>query len=204
MSISLACTEELSGHRTLCVASQLMSTGGRITFLCLLATLLTQPMMLLAFRARARCWLMFNLVSTRTPRSYSAKLLSSWMAHSTYCCVGLSLPRCRTWHFCLLHFLRLLSAQFSSLSRSLFHEKIRYASTIQYFSSMSLIFFHGKSGHWHLSFWTCWGPSMKFLSWATSLGSEQPDLVEDIPDHYRDVGLDNLWRPLPTQIILWF
>jgi len=35
-------------------------------------------------------------------------------------------------------------------------------------------------------------------------GSEQHDLVEDVPDHCRGVGLDDLWRSLPTQSILWF
>jgi len=34
-------------------------------------------------------WLMFNLVSTRTPRSFFHKLLSSWVAASTYLCLGL-------------------------------------------------------------------------------------------------------------------
>ena len=32
-------------------------------------------------------------------------------------------------------------------------------------------------------------------------GSEQPDLVEDVPAHCRGVGLDDLPRSLPTQTI---
>ena len=51
---------------------------GRRTSLDLLATLLLMhPRMPLAFlAARAHCWLMVNLSSTRTPRSLSAQLLS--------------------------------------------------------------------------------------------------------------------------------
>jgi len=50
---------------------------GRITSLYLLATLaLMQPRTPLAFYiTSARCWLMFNLVSIKTPRAFSAKLL---------------------------------------------------------------------------------------------------------------------------------
>ena len=33
-------------------------------------------------------------------------------------------------------------------------------------------------------------------------GSEQPDLVEDVPAHGRGVGRDDLKRSLPTQTIL--
>ncbi|KAK4810782.1 hypothetical protein QYF61_008754, partial [Mycteria americana] len=93
---------------------------GRITSLDLLAILcLMQPRIPLALAARAHCWLMFNLVSTRTPRSFSARLLSSWVAPSIYWCLGLFLPKCRTWHFPWLNCMRFLSAHFSSLLRSL-------------------------------------------------------------------------------------
>jgi len=34
-------------------------------------------------------------------------------------------------------------------------------------------------------------------------GSEQPDLIQDVPAHCRGVGLDDLWRTLPAQSILW-
>ena len=52
---------------------------GRITSLDLLATLfIMHPRIPLAFLAiGAHCWLMANLLSTRTPRSYSTELLSS-------------------------------------------------------------------------------------------------------------------------------
>lgn len=68
-----------------------------------------------AFTARTHCWLMFNLV---TPRSFSAKLLSSQVVPSMSWCLGLLLPRCWTLQFPLLNFMRFLSAHFSSLSRS--------------------------------------------------------------------------------------
>lgn len=49
---------------------------GRITSPDLLTTLLMQPGVLLAtFAARTRCWLVFNLVSNRTSKAFSAKLL---------------------------------------------------------------------------------------------------------------------------------
>jgi len=35
-------------------------------------------------------------------------------------------------------------------------------------------------------------------------GSEQADLIEDVPAHCRGVGLDGLERSLPTRIILLF
>ncbi|KAK4826741.1 hypothetical protein QYF61_010994 [Mycteria americana] len=57
------------------------------------------------FVAKARCWLMFNLVSIRTPRSFSAKLLCCQSALSMYQCMGLFLPRQRTLHFPLLNFM---------------------------------------------------------------------------------------------------
>ena len=77
------------------------------------------PRMPLAFlAARAHCWLMVNLLSTRTPRSLSTELLSSRSTPSLYWCMGLFLPRCRTLNFPLLNLIRFLSAQLSSLSRS--------------------------------------------------------------------------------------
>lgn len=53
--------------------------GDRITLLCLLSAPLEQPRMPLAcFSAKARCWIMFNL-STRTLRSFSAKLEQAYL-----------------------------------------------------------------------------------------------------------------------------
>ena len=72
------------------------------------------PWIPLAFlAARAHCWLMVNLSSTRTPRSLSAELLSGRSTPSLYWCMGLFLPRCRTLHLPLLNLIRFLSAQMS-------------------------------------------------------------------------------------------
>lgn len=38
----------------------------------------------------------------------------------------------------------------------------------------------------------------------TQLWQEQPDLFEDVPDHSRDIGLNDLERFPPTQAVLWF
>ena len=54
---------------------------GRITSLDLLAILhLMLATVPLTFATGAHFWLAFNLVTTRTPESFSAKLLSSWVA----------------------------------------------------------------------------------------------------------------------------
>ena len=74
------------------------------------------PLVFLA--ARAHCWLMVNLSSTRTPRSLSAEMLSSRSTPSLYWCMGLFLPTCRTLHLPLLNLIRFQSAELSSLSRS--------------------------------------------------------------------------------------
>lgn len=47
------------------------------------------------------------------------QLLSRQLVPGVYWCMGLFLLRCKTWHFPLLNFMRFLSAQFSSLFRSL-------------------------------------------------------------------------------------
>lgn len=57
---------------------------------------------------------MSNLLSTRNPRSFSARLLSSCLNPNMYQC----LHRCRTLHCPLLKFMKFLSAHFSNLSRS--------------------------------------------------------------------------------------
>ena len=58
----------------------------KITSLDLLAMLcLMQPRRLLVFlAAKVHCWLMVNLVSIRSPRSFSAKLLSSKLVSSLF------------------------------------------------------------------------------------------------------------------------
>lgn len=48
------------------------------------------------FATRAHCWFMFTSVSTRSSRSFSAKLFSSFLDSSVYRCLGLLFFRCRT------------------------------------------------------------------------------------------------------------
>ncbi|NXW18147.1 TENS3 protein, partial [Circaetus pectoralis] len=71
---------------------------GRIAPLDLLATLFLMQLRILmtAFAMRLHCWLMVSLLSTRTPRSFSAELSSNQLAPSMYWCLGLFLPRCRS------------------------------------------------------------------------------------------------------------
>ncbi|PKU43429.1 hypothetical protein llap_6262 [Limosa lapponica baueri] len=61
---------------------------------------------------------MVNLLSTRTPRSLSAELISSGSDPNLYHCVELFLPQCSTLHLPLFNFIKFLSAQLSSLYRS--------------------------------------------------------------------------------------
>ena len=76
------------------------------------------PRIPLAFlTTRAHCWLMVKL-STRTPGSLATELHSSRSTPSLYWCMELFLPRYSTLHLFLLNFVRFLSAQLSSLSRS--------------------------------------------------------------------------------------
>lgn len=76
-------------------------------------------LVLASFLTWALCWLMFNFVSMRISRSFSAKLLSNCgMAPSMDWYLGLFLPSYRIWHFSFLNFRRFLSAHFSSLLRS--------------------------------------------------------------------------------------
>jgi len=44
---------------------------------------------------------MFNLVTTRNPMSFSAKLLFSWVASRIYLCMALFNPKRRTLQFLL-------------------------------------------------------------------------------------------------------
>lgn len=53
--------------------------------------------------------LLAMLLFTRTPKPFSAELLSHWLDLSTYCHIGLLFPRCSTSHFHLLNILRFLS-----------------------------------------------------------------------------------------------
>lgn len=77
--------------------------------------LLMPPKKLVVFLV-AHCWLTVNLVATRTPRSFSVKLLHNHLVPSMYWYMELFLPTCRSLHSLCL---RLLSAHFSSLLRYL-------------------------------------------------------------------------------------
>lgn len=55
----------------------------------------------------------------RIPSTFSADLLSRWLARNWCCYMWLFLPRCRTLHLPLLNFMRLLLAYFSGLYNSL-------------------------------------------------------------------------------------
>lgn len=68
---------------------------------------------------RAYCWLMLSLLSSSTPRSLSAELLSSHPSPSLYLCLTLHHPRCRTQYLPLLNFIPLVITQRSNLSESL-------------------------------------------------------------------------------------
>lgn len=61
-----------------------------------------QPRAMLMLSAKTHFWLMVSLVTTRTPRTFSARLLFSWEASSMYRYLGLFLPSCSTLNF-LLH-----------------------------------------------------------------------------------------------------
>lgn len=50
-------------------------------------------MLLTVFAARAYCWLILNLEFTRKPRSFSTRLLASWVAPSMSRCPGVVSPK---------------------------------------------------------------------------------------------------------------
>lgn len=64
-----------------------------------------EPVLLLIFAARTRCWVMFILLAAWTPRAVPAEPRSSWLSPS-------SSPLCRTW--CLVDVMRCFSACLSS------------------------------------------------------------------------------------------
>lgn len=93
-----------------------------MTCLSLLAVLfLMQPGSLwMFFAAKAQCWLTFNMLFTRTsvPFLQSCCIAVCWLPT----CTGAwpyFLPGCRTWHFPLLNFMRLMLVHFSSVAGSL-------------------------------------------------------------------------------------
>lgn len=116
----LCCTGVLrTGHSTPGVAS-LVVHRSKGSPLWPAGDFLMQPRVPFAFfAARVHCWIVFNLVSTRILRSFSAELFSSWAAPSTHQCKELLLPRYRTLYFPLLNSMIYLSSQFSRLLRFL-------------------------------------------------------------------------------------
>lgn len=94
--------------------SRVLTRGGVITSLDLLAPWLwIQPRMLLAFPAvRAHRRLVCCLLPGKTSTSFSAVLLPSWSVPSLCWCKGLFLPRCRTTHSPLLHFVEVAVSPF--------------------------------------------------------------------------------------------
>lgn len=102
----LCCPEDsTTGHRTPYAVSEL-SNGERINSLGLLTTLLVKQLriQLAAFAARTHCF-MFNLMSTRPPRSISSKLLLIQLSPSLYCWMELFHPRYKILHLLLMNFL---------------------------------------------------------------------------------------------------
>ena len=83
---------------------------GRIpSFDLLMILCLMQPRVLSdCFAARAHCWIVFNLVSTRTPKTFSVKLLCRWVAPHHVLVHGFVPSRCRTLHF-LLNVMKFIS-----------------------------------------------------------------------------------------------
>lgn len=81
------------------VSSQFLNVAGN--------TLSTVAQVPFVFVTRVLCWLMFNLVYSRTLWSFSAKMFCQFvLVHDMF------LPRCRTLHSSLLNLLRNLSSHF--------------------------------------------------------------------------------------------
>lgn len=79
---------------------------------------LMQPSTPLAlFVARAHCWLLFNLVSTMTPRALFVELFSNLQI--TPKCPMVLLPTFSTLHFSLLYYQSIYPACFISLTKCL-------------------------------------------------------------------------------------
>ena len=178
------------------------------------------PRMPLAFLAtRTHCQLMVILSSTSTPRSLSTELLSYESIPNLYWCMGLFLPRCSTLHLPWLNYIRFLSAQLSSLSRS--HRMAAAFRCISHSSQFCVISKLAEcklelfiqvideevkqdwAQYWPLRDTTCYQPPTR-LSAADdhSLSSAlQPVLY---PLLWQGVGLHDPQRSLPTPNIVWF
>lgn len=104
-----------------CVSPVLQTRKGMIPFLLLLARLLlVQARRLLALLAsRTHSCLVSIGQLTSTPRSFSARQLSSHCSPSLFSCKGSLCSKCCTQHLALLNAIQLDTAHRSSLSRSL-------------------------------------------------------------------------------------
>ena len=88
------CTQASRWGRTNAEYSGMITSFDRLVMLCLM-----HPRMRFALlAARAHCWLISSLLSTNTPRSLSAGLLSSHSSPNLYLCPVLLHPRCRIQH----------------------------------------------------------------------------------------------------------
>ena len=63
-------------------------------------------------------WLMLSFSSTRTPKSFSAGLLSRSSSPGLHTYLGLPQPKCRTLHFALFNLISFTRAHLLNLSRS--------------------------------------------------------------------------------------
>lgn len=97
-----------------CLAERKAPPSYLLVMLCLM-----QPRRLFIFATREFCWLMHNLLSIKTPRPNSAKLFSSQSAPSLYWGMGLFLLGCKTLHFPLLNFTRLILQLIIAIKKSI-------------------------------------------------------------------------------------
>lgn len=74
--------------------------------------LLMQPRIQLTWSSRVHCWIMSSFLSTETPKSSSAGLLSVSSASSLYICLGLLWHKCNTLHIAALNLTQFVWAHF--------------------------------------------------------------------------------------------
>lgn len=94
----------------------------RITSLALFASMFLMPAWLLFtfLTTWARGWLLFGWLLISTPRSFSARQISSHSSPCLYGCMGSLWPKCSTQDLALLNAIQLDTAHWSSLSRPLY------------------------------------------------------------------------------------
>jgi len=81
---------------------------------------------------------MLSFLSTRTPKPFSAELLSRSPSPSLYTYLGLPRPKCKTLHLALLNLTRLTRVHLSSLSRYLWMASLPSA-VINHTTQLSVI-----------------------------------------------------------------